>query len=203
MRKRKYGQRHPLLYYRRAMDRLWTITLPLALLLLFLWWLIHFKPVPLFEAVHPGWPLLGALFTLAFTLFAIVSRRMAYVQTRADHLRLATPFLGLKISYRRVRSVRPVRLESLFPLRETPWAQRKSLKPFYGQTAVVVELNSFPIHPRLLRLFLAGVMFIPQSSGLVFLIPNWMAFSTEMDTYQESWRQSQSRTRNPDFARRF
>jgi hypothetical protein len=203
MKKRKFGQRHPLLYYRRTMDRLWQITLPLSILLGVLWWQVRSRPIPLFEAVHPGWLLLGALVALAFTLFAIVSRPMAYVQTRLDHLRLATPFLGLKISYRRVRSVRPVRLEAIFPPRETRSAQRRLLEPFYSQTAVVVELKSFPIHPRLLKIFLAGAMFTPQSTGLVFLVPDWMAFSTEMDTYQESWRQSQARARNSELVRRY
>jgi P2-related tail formation protein len=36
-------------------------------------------------------------------------------------------------------------------------------------------------------------MFSPQSSGFVFVVPDWMAFSTEVDSFRSAWMQAQKR----------
>jgi hypothetical protein len=71
------------------------------------------------------------------------------------------------------------------------------LDPFYGRTAVVVELSDYPMNPRIMRFFLAPQMFSPRSKGLVFLVPDWMAFSTELDSFWGAWLQSQKGAPRP------
>lgn len=187
----KSGKRHPLLFYRRAMDRLWVATFFLGLILGVVWLWFWWSDVPLISPGNETWLLAGSVAALAFAIFAFFSRRVAYVQPHRDHLRLVTPFLRINISYRRVRSVHPAGFQQLFPPAKASWAQRSFLEPFYGRTAVVVELTSYPMSPLLLRFFLAPQMFSPQSAGFVFLVPDWMEFSTELDTFRSTKAQSQ------------
>lgn len=186
-RKRK-GQRFTLLLYQRAMDRLWKTTLILGLLLAGLWWQAPAGWVIPIPAAYEGWVFVAAVVVLAFTLFALLARRMTYVQARHDHLRLITPFLRLKISYRRVRSVHPAEFHQLYPPGAMNWSERRFLEPFIGETVVVVELFDYPLPPTVLRFFLAPQIFHPQTVGLVLLVANWMQLSTEIDSFLAQWR---------------
>ena len=191
MKSRKNGNRYQLLQYRRVMSRLWPSALILGLLLLVIWGWEWFYPTPLLEVGDNIWLAVAGLVSLVFALFAFFARSMAYVQPNRDHLRLVTPFLRMNISYRRTRNSHPAVFTQLFPPNEASWAQRNLLSPFYGRTAVVVELTDYPMSPGLMRFFLAPQMFSPRSKGLVFLVPDWMAFSTELDSFRGAWLQSQ------------
>ena len=190
MNNRKSGTRYPLLLYRRVMSRLWAASLWLGLLLLLVWgWEWYFEQ-PLMQSEASIWLPAAGLVSLVFALFAFFGRNMAYVQAHRDHIRLVTPFLRTNISYRRLRNVYPATFQQLFPPKEASWAQRKLLEPFYGKTAVVVEVNNFPHSQGVLRLFLAPQMFSPRSRGLVLLVPDWMAFSTEVDSFRGTYQQT-------------
>jgi hypothetical protein len=177
------------------MDRLWGYTLFLGLLLSALWGWTWFSPIRLMVRQENDWLAVAAGVLLAFSLFAYFGRAVAYVQPRHDHLRLITPFLQLRIAYRRLRSVHPADFQQLFPPRQASWAQKRLLEPFYGMTVVVLELTDYPLPPALLRLFLAPQMFSPRGKALVLLVPDWMAFSTELDSFQGTWMQSQNTRR--------
>jgi hypothetical protein len=177
------------------MDRLWRYTLVLGLLLFAIWGYTWWYGSDLLHRQNDNLMLAGAIVVLGFTLFAFFARRMAYVQPRNDHLRLVTPFLRANISYRRVRSTHPAEFAQLFPVKDASWAQRRLLEPLYGKTAVVLELISYPLPPVVMRLFLAPQMFSRQYHGFVLLVPDWMKFSTEMDTLMGVWLQAQKRRR--------
>ena len=197
MKSRKSGNRYPLLLYRRVMGRLWASALIFGLLLLVIWGWGWFYTTPLLEDGDNIWLAVAGLVSLAFALFALFGRSMAYVQPNRDHLRLVTPFLRIIISYRRLRNSHPAVFTQLFPPNEASWAQRSLLSPFYGKTAVVVELTAYPMNPRLMRFFLAPQMFSPRSKGLVILVPDWLAFSTQLDSFRGAWMQSQKNAPRP------
>jgi hypothetical protein len=171
------------------MGRLWFPTFLLALLLLAAWGWDLTNPLPLLRSGVDLWLLVGGAVALAFSFFALVTRSMAYVQARPDHLRLVTPFFRMKVSYRRVRSVHPASFQQLFPAGKGGWAAHSFLSPFYRKTAVVVELTGFPAKRGFLRLFLPSQMFLPKATGFVLLVPDWMELATEMDSLQGIWRQ--------------
>ena len=182
--------------YRRMMDRLWGPTLTLGLLMLALWiWSDFFFPS--LPTIYVVMLLAGAVFTLAFSVFAILARTMAYVQPFPDHLRVVTPFLRLKISYRRLRSTHPTEFFRLFPASKASWAEHRYMEPFYDRTAVVVEFTQFPVNPRFLRMFLLPQMFSPQATALVFVVQDWMGLSTEIDSLISTWKQNQSISQKP------
>lgn len=203
MKSRKAGNRYPLLFYQRVMDRLWRSTLLLGVLLLVAWSWSWFSTTPLFDRQENNWLVVGSVVLLCFSIFAFFGRKMAYVQTRQDHVRLVTPFLRTNISYRRIRRFHPTAFQQLFPLGEASWAQSRLLSAFYGTTVIVLELNSYPFPRALLRFFLAPQMFSPQSTGLVLLVPNWMKFSTELETYRSKWLQAQNKRQSTSIPLRY
>ncbi len=188
---RKKGRRFTLLIYKRFMDRVWGATLALGLLLAGVWWqAIGGWIIPISFSTET-WVYVAALVVLVIGLFALLTRRMGYVQAHANHLRLSTPFLRLNISYRRVRSVRVAEFSKLFPPAAAGWAEKRLLMPFFGQSAVVIELYDYPLSPRVLRFFLPDQMFHPQMTGLVLMVEDWMALSTEIDSFFGDWQGSQ------------
>jgi hypothetical protein len=197
MKTNKTTKRHILLLYQHLMDRLWAPTIVLGSMFFAVWW---WSGV-LFPTIESPYDLFIAIISfvvLFFGIFAFLARKMSYVQVRSDHLRVVTPFLQLRISYRRVLSAHPAEFKSLFPPQKSSWAQRRFLESYYGNTAVVMELSAFPISPGILHLFLPSQMFDPRSKGLVFLVEDWMGLSTEIDSFQGAWRQRQSRKGKPE-----
>jgi hypothetical protein len=184
----KLGKRYSLLLYPRMMNRIWPSTFLLGLLLLAMWWwagdIFPSLAYPFDPMVLAGGIILEVLALLVFLI-----RNMTYVQASQDHLRLMTPFLRLNISYRRIRTVQPVEFQRLFPPQKASWAQRRFLQPFYGMTVLAVELTDYPLNPALLRLFLPQSMFSPRTKGLVLVVNDWLALSTELSNYQGIWLQ--------------
>jgi hypothetical protein len=184
VKERKAGSHHALLLYQRSMNRIWKITLLLGVVLAFAWgW--GFWETKTISIVSVNTLMLAAA-SLAFmlTVFFFLGRYMAYVQPSQKYLKLVTPFLRMKISYRRMRSVRPMLVQQIFPKAESSRSLRNALEPFYGKTAVVIELQGFPISESRLRMFLPSAMFSRQFTGLVLIVPDWMLLSTEIDSYR-------------------
>lgn len=186
MRRSRSGKRHPLLMYRRTLDRLWPSLLLSGLILLVAGFYVRFAPTPL-EQNQAAWLLIAGALLVVLSLFFVLLRYAAYVQAHPDHLRFVTPFLQMRISYRRIRSTHPAEIAALFPPQRSAGSLRAFLEPFYGQTAVVVELNGYPMPKPILRLFLSRAMFHPQVDGLVLLVPDWIAFSSELDSLRAEW----------------
>jgi hypothetical protein len=107
--RKNIGKRHQLLYYRHTMDRLWRFALLVVIVLAIVWWFKSFgRDIDLIIFA-------SAAMALVVMVFAIMARNMGYVQAFGDHLRLVTPFLRLKIAYRRIHEVgRPQLLRALF-----------------------------------------------------------------------------------------
>lgn len=202
MAEKKTGKKHTLLLYRRMMDRLWPSTLLLALLLLGIWGLSEYNIAQVLEYQDDTLLLVTGGFCLAFSLFAFIVRKSAYVQAASDHLKLVTPFYRVNISYQRMRSLHPALIMRIFPAGKQGWAENNYLEPFSNFTALILELNSYPLNPRLLRLFFPRQIFSPYSRGLVLLVDDWMALSTEVDSLSGTWlqlRASNKSKQNPSY----
>jgi len=191
MKPRKSGTRHTLIFYRSTMDRVLSLSVLLGIVLL---GLLVWRNWQGSGQEHTGgdiWLRAGVLVSFGMSLFAFFSRWMAYVQAHQDHLSIVTPFLHLNISYRRIRSIHPSLLQQIFSKDSAKWSETSFLEPFYGKTAIVVETRGYPMDPKLLKLFFPRFMFSPRNPGFVLLLPDWMKFSTEIDTLHGNWLQSQ------------
>jgi len=175
------------------MDRLWQVSLIIGLPLLAMWQLPKVGVLPALEPPLDILPVIGLVGVLAFAMFAFIVRNMGYIQAQADYIRLVTPFLNLRISYQRVRSVRPSNVAQVFPPGQLRGTQRRFLEPFFGKTAVLLELKGYPVSTFFLKLFLVRSMFLPQGTGFVLVVPDWMALSTEIDSHQGVWRGKQKK----------
>lgn len=181
MAKRNPGNRHILLLYQRTWDRLRKSTLLLGVILGLVWWQSGSELV-LIQNADNLWVLAGAVICLLIGLFAWIARNMSYIQPQANHFQIATPFMKINVSYRRVRTVRPIDLTQIFPPDQQKWATLKILTPLYGYTALAIELKGYPLSPFALRLFFPPQFFLPQATGFVLIVKDWMKLSTELDT---------------------
>jgi hypothetical protein len=179
----KAGKRYPLVLYTRMIDRWWPALFFIGLALLALtWWLYQNVYLALTEPWR--WETLGGVgaVVLLTSLIMFVMRKSAYVQPFSDHLLLATPFLRMKISYRRIRSATSANLAVMFPPRSLRGLKREVLEPLFKLTAVVIDLNALPMPMSTLRLFLSPFFFKDNTPHLVILVQDWMAFSAELES---------------------
>jgi len=180
---RRRGKRYRLLLYTRMLDRWWPALFLIGVGTLALAWPFYSD---LYTRITEPWrwmtlAAVGALVILA-SLLMLVLRGSAYVQPFPDHLRLATPFLRLNISYRRIPRTTSSAMGSLFPPRSLHGLKRDILNPFFGHTALIIHLNALPVPASTLRLFLSPFFFKDKTPHLVLLVKEWMQFSTELDS---------------------
>lgn len=187
----KNPHKHPLLLYRRAVTRYRRAALFLAVCLLGLWY-----PVSISYLIWPKPPadrllLVGGLVSLFYWLWTLIAARMANVYLRSNHILIQTPLFRLKISYRRIRNTMPVDLARTFPPSRQRRSDRILLAPFYGRTALGLELRGWPMNPRILRFFLSKFFFAPDRTTLILIVPDWMALSNQVASVLDSWRGAQ------------
>lgn len=119
---------------------------------------------------------------VAASVLMLIMRSSAFVQPFQDHLLLVTPFLRMRISYRRFKQTTTTVMATLFPPRRLRGLQRDILAPLIGETAVVIDLNSLPLPRQLLRFFLSPFFFKDSTQHIVILVRDWMRFSTELES---------------------
>ncbi|MBO9367186.1 MAG: hypothetical protein J7555_00335 [Chloroflexi bacterium] len=181
---KREGNRYPLLIYTRMLDRWWPATLFLAVALFVLAWGISDHPAFKNETLGRMALWFAGGLALLVTLILWGLRSAAYVQPRAESVRIATPFLRFDISYKRVRRVISSEMHVIFPLGRLSAWNREILEPLMHKTAIILELNSWPLSPRLLRLFLSPFFFRDQTPHFVLLVENWMRLSTELESFR-------------------
>lgn len=193
----KAGRRYPLVIYTHMLNRWWPATFTLSLALFAVAWGVSRTPdgqiQPFLVDTIAG---LGGL-AFVFTLFLFIIRKSAYVQPFDTYLRLVTPFLRINISYRRFRGSTTTELRSLFPPKSMSNWQREIIAPLSGMTAIVINLNGYPVPPVMLRLFLSSFFFKDKTPHLVLLVKDWLRFSTELESMR-SGRGQEAKARSRD-----
>ncbi|MBN2388456.1 MAG: hypothetical protein JXB85_15675 [Anaerolineales bacterium] len=187
------GARYRLILYTYTLNRWWRATLAIGIALLIM--TAGLGAIPLYFPQFPvvwvdDWKLwvtaaAGGLAILITILLAAI-RRSAYLRLFPDHLRLVTPFLRLNISYRRLRRSYTTTLGQLFP-RLKGW-KREFIRPMATRTVVVLDLTGLPLGRFSLGLFLSPFFFPGRTAQLALLVPDWMAFSTELDSLRSAWQ---------------
>lgn len=176
------GHRYPLIVYRHMLNRWWPAMIALGLGMFALAYSEYIQPLGRFLPWR--WQLFAAIGGLAIFIgiFFWIIRYFAYVQPFPNHLKLVTPFLRINISYKRIKKTTTSEMRYLFSYKSMSGWIREIYSPLATQTAVVVELNGYPISPILLRLFLSRFFFKDQTPHLVILVKDWMRFSSELES---------------------
>lgn len=192
------GHRHLLVLYAHILNRWWRTLLLLGLVILGLAGGAYFFP-----AWFPGLAvtpvsttgllmLAGAgTFALLLAFFLLTIRKFAYVQPFDNHLLLVTPFLRLKIAYRRIRQASSVETTRLFPLQRYRGRKRAILRRMMKYTAIVLELNGLPLSRGSLEMFLSPLFFPDKSPRIALIVPDWIKFSTELESFRGAWQDGQ------------
>jgi hypothetical protein len=192
------GDRFRLLLYERRIKRFRQPALTLTLLLWVLWYLVKENYLEWPPPPNAPWLMAGGLVASIFWLFTLIAPRMAYAQPHADHLRLQTPIYRLKISYRRIHNTRPIDFAKTFPPSRVRRSDRWLLQPFFGATALGVDVTDWPLKPSVLRLFFNRYFFAPDQPSFVLLVQDWMALSNQLSSKMDAWRgKDRERPRGP------
>jgi hypothetical protein len=194
------GERFILLLYQRSLAGPRRLALLLAVLLLGLWIPARLGMLDWPAVEQARWLLAGGLVAAAFWLYAQFAPLTAYVQARPDHLRVQTPIYRLKISYRRVPETRPIEFGRMFPP-ASQGGRKNWMAPFFGMTALGVDLYDWPLPRPLLRLFLDRTFLAPDRPGLVLLVDDWLRLSRQVNDRIDRFRQ-QAREAGPGGGRR-
>jgi hypothetical protein len=172
------GKRYTLLVYKLMIRRWWTAVSALGLATLLLAYAFH--------TTVETWRWISSVaigsFVTVFGLVMFAFRNSAYVQLFSDHLRLATPFLRLNISYKRLRRTSSAQMSAFFPPKSLSNWRSEIIEPLARKTAVVIELNGFPTSQTVLRYFFSPFFFKDSTPHFVILVDDWMKFSTELES---------------------
>lgn len=176
------GHKYPLIVYRHMLNRWWPALIAIGLGMFVLAYSDYIDPVGKFLPWR--WQLLavvGALAVLIGIFFWII-RYFAYVQPFPTYLKLVTPFLRINISYKRFKKTTTTEMRYLFAYKSMSWWIRDIFSPLANKTALVIDLNGYPVSPVLLRLFLSRFFFKDKTPHLVILVQDWMRFSSELES---------------------
>jgi hypothetical protein len=183
--RRRSGKRFRLLIYERMWQR-WAwpciLTIPASMAL---WWFAPSVPI-LYAPFHPL-ALIPGMVALVILAYTYLARRLAWVQCRPNHLRIQTPLYPLVVSYSRIKGVRPQTFAQVFDPAGEKKARRRWLHPYWGRTALVLDLSKYPMARAWLRLWFSPYLLAPDFTGFVFLVKDWMALSRQLDDFRSDW----------------
>jgi len=176
------GHKYPLIIYRHMVNRWWPAMIAIGLGMFALAYSEYIEPMGRFLPWR--WQLFAAIGVLSILvgIFFWVIRYFAYVQPYPTCLKLVTPFIRINISYKRIKKTTATEMRHLFSYKSMSGWVRDIFSPLANNTAVIIELNGYPISPVLLRLFLSRFFFKDKTPHFVILVKDWMRFSSELDS---------------------
>lgn len=186
------GRKFPLIVYQHLLNRWWTPMFAIGFVMFALAYGEYTHPI--YKFVPWRWQLFAGLGLLAVLIgiFFLVIRQLAYIQAFPDYIKLVTPFMRVNISYKRLHKTTATEMRHLFPSKNLRgWAlERDIFAPLASQTAVILELKSYPISPVLLRMFLSRFFFKDKTPHFVILVKDWMGLSSEIDSFRTGKKSS-------------
>jgi hypothetical protein len=176
------GHKYPLIVYRHMLNRWWPAMIAIGLGMFALAYSEYIEPLGKFLPWR--WQLFASVGALAILIgtFFWIARYVAYVQPLPNSLKLVTPFMRLNISYKRFKKTTATEMRYLFPYKSMSGWVRDIFSPLANKTALVIDLNGYPISPFLLRLFLSRFFFKDKTPHIVILVQDWMRFSAELES---------------------
>ena len=177
----KGGRRYPLVIYTHMMNRWYPAILFLGVALLGMATAVYMWGFEMWRWV--AFASVGVL-NIFFGLLLFGWRKTAFLRPFSDHLKLATPFLRLNVSYKRILRASSSNMGALFPPKNVSKWQAEIIQPLAKMTAIVIELTSFPMSQPALRLFLSPLFFKDKPPHFVLLVQDWMRFSAELESFR-------------------
>ena len=176
------GRKYPLVVYRHMLNRWWPALVAIGVGMFVLAYSEYIDPFSQFLPWR--WQVLAAVGGLAILVggFFWMIRYIAYIQPLPGHLKLVTPFMRINISYKRFKKTTTTEMRYLFPRKSLSGWMQEIVSPLANKTAMVIDLNGYPVPAFMLRLFLSRFFFKDKTPHLVILVEDWMRFSAELDS---------------------
>jgi len=176
------GRKYPLIVYQHMLNRWWPAMITMGLVMFALAYSEYIDPMAQFLPWR--WQLFAGIGALAIMVgvFFLILRHVAYVQPFPDYLKLVTPFMRVNISYKRFKKTTTTEMRYLFPHKSLSGWVQDIFAPLASKTAMVIDLNGYPISPFVLRSFLSRFFFKDKTPHLVILVKDWMRFSSELES---------------------
>lgn len=178
----RVGKKYPLIVYQHMLNRWWPAMITMGLVMFAFAYDEYTDPLAPF--ITWRWQLAAAVGVLAILvgLAFLIIKHVAYVQPLPNYLKLVTPFMRINISYKRIRKTAVTEMHYLFPKNSLSGWMQDIFAPLATRTALVLELSSYPVSPKLLRMFLSRFFFKDKTPHLVILVKDWMSFSAELES---------------------
>ena len=196
------GKKHPLLVYRERYRRNLGLFFFVAVALLALYAAIHLLPAEAWINVpwvhqHDWIPLLVGLVLLVIAIVRLIAATVPYVQCSDRHIKIRAPLYQVVFSYKRVHETRPNTLFHMFEKGRLSRGERNFVMDdrYGGQTAVIVEMDSWPMSMRSMRFGLGNLVFATDNRALVLWVADWMTLNREISDYKDRWRERQKQAR--------
>lgn len=190
------GKQHPLLVYRIRYQRQRGLYFIVAIALFALYAALHVLPSDTWANVpwilDLDWLLLlGGVVVLVIAIFRLIAATRPYVQCTERNITIRAPLYQVVFSYKRVRETRPNTLFHMFEKAKLSRGARNFVlsDQYGGHTAVIVEMNSWPMSVRVMRFWLGNLVFSPDNRALVLWVEDWMTLNRELSDYKDRWRE--------------
>jgi hypothetical protein len=181
------GTKHAILFIPHSINRIWRNLLLLDIVIWVSWWFAPYGAV-FFMPPNDIYLMYFGVFGLVLILFLVMIRNWGYVQALPTCVKVAMPFFHLKIPYKYVDNVRMMEFRQLFDYRELNWSDKRFLQPYFRETVATLHLKKFPKPFFILRIFVPNYLFLPQETGFLFLIEDYLGFNTEVDSRLVAYR---------------
>ena len=196
------GKKHPLLVYRIRYRRHRGLYFGAAFALFALFVGLNVLPaetwanVPIVHEID--WLLVPiGLVVLCIAIFRAVASSIPYVQCSERNVKIQAPLYQVVFSYKRLQETRPNSLAHA--LEEADLSRREkqliSDPKYSGSTAIIVDMNSWPMSLKSLRFWL-GKMLFGSDRSLVLWVEDWMTLNRELGDYKDRWRKRQQQARS-------
>jgi len=135
------GRKYPLLVYRHMLNRWWPAMIAIGLGMFAFAYTEYIQPLGRFLPWR--WQLAAAVGGLAIVvgIFFWVIRFFAYVQPFPNYLKLATPFMRINISYKRIKKTTATEMRYLFAYKNMSGWVKEIFSPLATRTALVIDLR--------------------------------------------------------------
>jgi hypothetical protein len=197
------GKKHPLLVYRIRYREHRSLYFIVAIALLALYTALHLLPPETWASVpwlkDLDWVLLLiGVGLLIYAIFRLLAASIPYVQCSERNIKIQAPLYQVVFSYKRVRQTHPNTLFHMFEKSQLSRSARNFVlsDQYGGHTAVVIEVNSWPMSVRVMRFWLGSLVFSADNRSLALWVEDWMTLNRELSDYKDRWRERQRQARS-------
>ena len=128
------------------------------------------------------WIWVALLAVVVMWLYYALLIPRAAVHITPAYIRLQGPIYGRKLSFERIVSISPGKLDQHYPYKSLGLGERPILKPLYHRTCTFIEMNSYPKAFKWRRWWFPRTLFGTRKPGLLCHVKDWMAFSQELES---------------------